>query len=259
MSRAEQEKYIHPIVQKALAKQDWYREKSKGGKSGEIDYKPRKIITINGKVVGSAGGGYKPPERNPAPAAPSAPPTGMINSAEVARVATERRESLTEKMLTQHMDQLVQNKGATAANDAISAAERAAEESGSGVQPRVVERQRSQSIKPGVNPLFANPPPMPGAFKLPMFAAGMPPSSASRATVGHVGGQVNDDEMAHVAPQADGLAAQQQAMWDRMQEKHLGPAQEAELAHVRNMIECLTKSLEGYRKAERDLLMADRK
>merc|ERR1712151_772826 len=112
---------------------------------------------------------------------------------------------------------------------------------------------------PGVNPLFANPPPMPGSFKVPggSYPGSMPPSSSSRATVGHVG--LNDDEMAHIAPQADGLAAQQHAMWDRMQEKHLSKAQEAELKHIRNMIACLTSSLEGYKQAERDLLMADRK
>jgi flavin-dependent dehydrogenase len=251
MPRAEQEKWMHPVVKKALAKQEWYQENSKGGKSGEIDYKPRKIVTINGKVIGGAAGGYKPPVRQQAaPPAATAPPGGMINTAEVARVATERRESLTATIMAQNIDALVQNKSAAIHNDAISAAERAAEESGSGAKPRTLDRQRSKSLRGDQPPIV---PPMAGAQKLPIFACGMPPSASARSTV--AGHGANDDEMALSAPQGDGIAAQSQAMWDRMQEKHLSPSQNAELIHVRGMIDTLTKSLEAYRQAERDLLL----
>jgi len=44
--------------------------------------------------------------------------------------------------------------------------------------------------------------------------------------------------------------------WSRMTGNHLSIAQQAELAHVKNMIECLEKSLKQYRQAEQQLLMS---
>jgi len=40
-----------------------------------------------------------------------------------------------------------------------------------------------------------------------------------------------------------------------MNEDNTSPAQQAELKHIRNMISALTDSLEGYKKAEKDLMM----
>merc|ERR1712217_360766 len=44
--------------------------------------------------------------------------------------------------------------------------------------------------------------------------------------------------------------------WSRMTGNYLSVAQQAELAHVKNMIECLEKSLKQYRQAEQQLLMS---
>merc|ERR1719215_2286891 len=53
--------------------------------------------------------------------------------------------------------------------------------------------------------------------------------------------------LGHEAPEADGIAEQSEAMWNRMLEKGLSPAQNAELAHIRTMINALQTSIEGYR------------
>jgi hypothetical protein len=68
-------------------------------------------------------------------------------------------------------------------------------------------------------------------------------------------------EIGHLPPTSSGkgIAAQTEAMWDRMTEKHLSPSQEAELAHIRHMISALGKSLESYKKAEKDMLIGDKK
>jgi len=64
------------------------------------------------------------------------------------------------------------------------------------------------------------------------------------------------DEIGHVNnATTDGVAGHTEAMWNRMNGKHLSPAQGAELEHVRNMITALGKSLESYKQAEKDLMM----
>jgi len=45
------EKWIHPKVQKALNMKEYYDEVAKGGKTGEIEYRGKKLISVNGKVV----------------------------------------------------------------------------------------------------------------------------------------------------------------------------------------------------------------
>jgi len=62
-------------------------------------------------------------------------------------------------------------------------------------------------------------------------------------------------ELAHVAPADESILARTEKMWDRMHEKNLSAAQQAELDHIRNMIAALTKSLQSYREAEKQLLM----
>jgi hypothetical protein len=53
MTKEEQAAYLHPAVKKYMGKQDFYRENAKpGGKSGEIDYKGKELVSINGKVAG---------------------------------------------------------------------------------------------------------------------------------------------------------------------------------------------------------------
>jgi len=65
------------------------------------------------------------------------------------------------------------------------------------------------------------------------------------------------DELGHVPPVSheDGVADAASAMWNRMTEKDLSPAQKAELDHIRNMIEALTKSLASYREQEKQILL----
>jgi len=57
-TREERDAFVHPIVQKAMAVKAYYDEISTGsggGKTGEIDYKGKELISINGKVVGGFG------------------------------------------------------------------------------------------------------------------------------------------------------------------------------------------------------------
>mmetsp|Transcript_43145 Transcript_43145/g.101365 ORF Transcript_43145/g.101365 Transcript_43145/m.101365 type:complete len:833 (+) Transcript_43145:86-2584(+) len=67
------------------------------------------------------------------------------------------------------------------------------------------------------------------------------------------------DHLAHVPPpsaEEDSYEEAASAMWNRMTEKDLSPAQKADLDHVRNMIAALTKSLESYKAQEQQLLLA---
>merc|ERR1712007_61995 len=59
----------------------------------------------------------------------------------------------------------------------------------------------------------------------------------------------------YVGAGGDSIAERSEVMWDRMLEKGMTPAQVAELAHIRSMIGALQTSIEGYRKAEKAILM----
>lgn len=78
---------------------------------------------------------------------------------------------------------------------------------------------------------------------------------------GGTGGQSQADlhDLAYTPPESDSIAEQGQAMWDRSLEQGLTPGQTAELAHVRNQITQLQASIEGFRKAEKDILMGAKK
>merc|ERR1712183_296186 len=62
-------------------------------------------------------------------------------------------------------------------------------------------------------------------------------------------------EMAYVPPKGDGIQDTADAMWARMNDDNMSPAQAAELNHIRSMITSLTQSLKGYKKAEKDLML----
>merc|ERR1712107_512188 len=66
------------------------------------------------------------------------------------------------------------------------------------------------------------------------------------------------NEMAYVPPKrgdSEGIADTTDAMWARMKDDNMSPAQQAELNHIRCMITSLTQSLEGYKKAEKELML----
>jgi len=71
------------------------------------------------------------------------------------------------------------------------------------------------------------------------------------------------DEAWKELPKESGFVELAETAWDVMTEKHLGPVQRAELTHVRNMmsslkqqISTLADSLETYKRAEREILLA---
>jgi len=72
-----------------------------------------------------------------------------------------------------------------------------------------------------------------------------------------------DERWKELPPQeASGFAQIVERQWDVMTEKHLSPAQKAELQHVRNMkaslqqqITALQNSFEAFQNAEMELLM----
>merc|ERR1711972_996184 len=91
------------------------------------------------------------------------------------------------------------------------------------------------------------------------------PSVASSAAVRVRRNSAFNDDLWKELPlqeETSGFAEIAEKEWDIVTEEHLGPAQRAELLHVRNMmtslkeqIATLNDSLEGYRKAERELLL----
>jgi hypothetical protein len=71
------------------------------------------------------------------------------------------------------------------------------------------------------------------------------------------------DEALKELPKESGFAELAETAWDAMTEKHLGPVQRVELLHVRNMmsslkqqISMLNHSLEAYKRAEHEILLA---
>jgi hypothetical protein len=83
--------------------------------------------------------------------------------------------------------------------------------------------------------------------------------AALKQKQGHAASTESDlHEVGHVAPDTDSIAERSEKMWDRMLEKGLTPAQEAELAHIRNMISALQSSIDHYRKAEKAILMGNK-
>jgi len=222
---------MHPIVKKYVARREYYNEiQKKGGAQGEIEYKGKKLISINGKVLGGRGGGYtftankrpsikavgsdvsvvKAPE-------PVKPP--VIKADEVKTKAIERKNSLAEKVLAERLDEHVQQ---------TSKPKPAGVGGGIGGMANQVAAQAAMMKTLGT--------------KLPMAAS------------------VDNDlahEMAYVPPKRDGDGLQDtaEAMWARMNDDNMSPAQAAELNHIRSMINSLTQSLEGYKKAEKDLML----
>merc|ERR1711957_500900 len=214
-TQAIKEENMHPLVSKYLGKAEYYKEIQKiGGAVGEIEYHGKKLISVNGKVVGGKAGGYKftPGKRLSVvsfaeQASPPKPP--VVNTQEVQKKALQRRESLTEKVMAAKIDAHV----AASKPDA----------------PTQSSSTRRASVKAGPQGMGA-------------LLAGMP-----KAVV---------HEMAYVPPSnaGDGVADRAEAMWSRMSDDNMSPAQQAELKHVRNMITALTDSLEGYKKAEKDIM-----
>jgi flavin-dependent dehydrogenase len=223
MPRQQQETWMHPVAVKALARWEYYQENLKGASSsGAIDYTPRKLISIDGKTIGkkapAGGGGYNFTARKSLTKQDLEPAVSkpQVNVEEIEKKASVKRASLTEKVMCAHVG---------GAGDSMAASSRKA---------ALADMLASHG----------------GAMMLP--AKNQPPRHMA-----DLGSQSQDamDQLAHTMPSRDGLEAAGEAMWDRMQEKHLSPAQEAELAHVRKMIVDLTKSLETYVKVEKDLMM----
>merc|ERR1712066_170918 len=58
MPKEEKDKFIHPIVLKAVAMKEYYDEvSSAGGKGGEIEYRGKELVTINGRTPPGRGKG----------------------------------------------------------------------------------------------------------------------------------------------------------------------------------------------------------
>ncbi|KAJ8603164.1 hypothetical protein CTAYLR_004601 [Chrysophaeum taylorii] len=60
---------------------------------------------------------------------------------------------------------------------------------------------------------------------------------------------------AHHGPAEDGHQENADQMWTKMSGAHLTPTAEAELDHVRNMIQALTKTIQAYQRAEQQILL----
>merc|ERR1712039_999522 len=196
---------------------------------GEIEYKGKKLISINGKVLGGRGGGYtftanKRPSIKAVGTdisvvkAPDPMNKPVIKADEVKTKAIERKNSLAEKVLSEKLDDHVKKNSKPSAGVG----------GGIGGLGNQVAAQAAMMKSLGT--------------KLPMTAQ-------VDADIAH--------EMAYVPPKkdGDGIADTAEAMWARMNDDNMSPAQAAELNHIRSMITSLTQSLEGYKKAEKDLML----
>uniref|UniRef100_A0A7S4WA74 Pyridine nucleotide-disulphide oxidoreductase N-terminal domain-containing protein n=1 Tax=Alexandrium monilatum TaxID=311494 RepID=A0A7S4WA74_9DINO len=236
MPKAELEKFQHPKVSKALAVADFYGKHSKSGGRGEIDYKAKDLISVEGKVRGGTDmGGYKPRLSLANIKPPELPATPMaIPKEQVERIAQKKRDSLTQSAMAAAVDAMVQ---------------------GGGKGPEASKRRPSivvgdgTPVAAGLGSLLARGPP-----------AARPADAGSARTLATADSEVLD-QLALTVPRdvGDSVADASAAMWDRMHEKNLSPAQQAELEHVRNMITALEKSLQNYRDAERQLLLSSKK
>jgi len=52
MPKEEKDKFIYPVVAKAVAQKEYYDDISSRGKAGEVEYRGKELASINGKVVG---------------------------------------------------------------------------------------------------------------------------------------------------------------------------------------------------------------
>mmetsp|Transcript_41888 Transcript_41888/g.66539 ORF Transcript_41888/g.66539 Transcript_41888/m.66539 type:complete len:824 (-) Transcript_41888:181-2652(-) len=192
----------HPKVAKEIAKKAYYDEIMQGcGARGEIIYKGKKLISIEGKTVEAVKSGYtfKAPQRKSV-AVLEPPPEAkkpVIPIEEVKRKSNKLTESLTAAIMARQIDDHVGS--------------------------RNTARRGSKDLT------------QLGCFE----------DTNVMHEIGHSAGSTKTDS----------VAEQAQAMWDRAHEKHLSPSQEAELAHIRHMIEALSKSLATYKQAEKDMLM----
>mmetsp|Transcript_62803 Transcript_62803/g.141862 ORF Transcript_62803/g.141862 Transcript_62803/m.141862 type:complete len:839 (-) Transcript_62803:161-2677(-) len=211
------EKWVHPKVQKLLAMKEFY-DKVGGTKSGEMKYTGKKLLSVGGSTVGGGGS-------SPAAAAPAAAPAVEFTPPQrrPSQIIGMPLRSLSKQDIEGKAEDARQKLANAIMSSRIEDHVKALHTSGP-PEAKITSRRMSHSSTGG----------LPGAIKMP----GM-------------------DHMGHVPPPkcGDSVAEASEAMWNRMTAKGLGPAQEAELQHVRNMIEALSKSLESYKKAEQDILM----
>jgi hypothetical protein len=90
MSKTEKDQWLHPVVKKAIARMEWYNDNAKsGGKNGEIDYKGKELISVNGRVVGGfKQAGTKDGQKKK----PAAAPTGARGRGKGAAKPAEEAE-----------------------------------------------------------------------------------------------------------------------------------------------------------------------
>jgi len=225
------EENMHPYVRKYMAKRTFYQEiQKKGGAAGEIEYVGKKLVSINGKTIGGKQGGYvfsanKRPSIKSASglnivAEPAAVKPAAPKVEEVKIKALERKNSLAEKVLSQNLDaHMMQSTAKAPAASSSMAAQVAAQ--------AALKKQMAGKVGGMCSSVSG----MDGDVKNEM--AYMPPSNAG-----------------------DGLQDAADAMWARqMNDESMSPAQAAELNHIRCMMTSLTQSLEGYKKAEKELML----
>eukprot|EP00928_Gymnodinium_smaydae_P015746 TRINITY_DN15831_c0_g1_i1.p1 TRINITY_DN15831_c0_g1~~TRINITY_DN15831_c0_g1_i1.p1 ORF type:complete len:840 (+),score=243.47 TRINITY_DN15831_c0_g1_i1:165-2684(+) len=223
MARADPE-WLHPKVRKEVAKREFYQEQAKaGGAKGEIEYHGKDLISVNGRPVAQAGGGgyqYQPPRRQSSIAIQNQNSGGGVRPA-INAEEVSRKSSIKKENLVA----------------SITAAQ---------MDEHVMKKKSNEAASAS-------------SLAMEAVAARSRMNTAASSTLDD---PVTRDEIAHITPvcaSEHGVAASTEAMWDRMHSKNLSPSQEAELAHVRHMIDALGKSIESYKQAEKTLLMSVKK
>jgi len=206
--------WVHPRVQKEMNKNDYYT-KNGMSKTGEFKYKGKELLKIAGKTPAGKGGA----------GGGGSPAPKMVKKASIIKDPPKGGLG-----------------GLVAANK--SAVTEKAEETTAKLHAAVLEAQVDKVVE--------------NRQKEAAEAAVSKTSSRRKSTIQD---QKNLAAILSKAPvgayegKAEaGVTENVEGAWNRMSGKGMSPAQEAELKHVRNMIDSLTKSLEQYKQAERDLM-----
>jgi len=217
------EKWVHPKVKKFIVMRDFY-DKMGGSKTGDMKYVGKALISINGHIPGAA----VPPAAASATTSTSTDPASPVAGAAGQYRRPERKPS--------------QVMGVPLKSIPKEQIETKAEEKRKSLHEAVMTEQIEAHMKAMHQQILPE--------ALTSRRRGHEPAPAPPVKTPAL------EEIGHVPPSSagDGVADTTEAMWNRMHEKHMSPAQEAELAHIRHMIAALSKSLESYKKAEQDML-----
>lgn len=220
----DKDNWLHPIVKKELAKKAFYDDVRKNAKKDEFFHTGKKLMTINGREVEvsvkAANNSHGTATATAAAAKPAvfsrAKPMGGHKRRPAPKVKEE--DKVIHKPDVAEVSRRSSQKRASLVSSMLSKGIEAAIGPASAVPAETV---KPKGVAPNANKVMPN------------------------KILAEMGLHTSTDE---------GHAANAEKMWNTMSGAHLTPAAEAELAHVRNMLSALEKSIAAYKAAEAQLI-----